>query len=262
MSAQSNFYITITIESSTFTGLKTSGYNLFGMVGVVSSNKSGRPAVAVCTNAYLQNNIVTLSGQLTAYDSISQIADNSTITIGSPAAIATGQIATIDPSGSLSVASGAPAGTVYFVNGASTSYTVGIARSLSLSNVPSSAVPSVAFNAQPTFMVTTAPTGSALFFFGTPTYRAGTILTTCFGSAVAIDLATAPADGVTLVYDQTQGGWLTNNASYLTKIAAGSSITPVLIQQPGPDTPAAFALMIQDDPLAVPGDDSDRTDLG
>lgn len=255
MSTTHDFLISITIESTTFTSLKNSGYNLFGMVGVVSSNKSGRPAVVVCTNTYFQNNTVTLSGQLTAYDSGSQIADNATIQIGNQITVTTGQLAVIDGNGSLSVTSGAPANTVYIVNNASVDYTVGIARNMSVQNVPPSAVPAAAFDAQPSSMVTTAPTGSALFFFGTPTYSSGTILTTCFGSAVVIDLASAPAGGVTLTYDQSQGGWVTNGVSYLDKVAPGSDLTPILIQAPGPNVPALavsepvdYADMAEDQP--------------
>ncbi|MDR6771863.1 hypothetical protein [Azospirillum sp. BE72] len=261
MSTTRDFLISITIESTTFTSLKNSGYNLFGMVGVISSNKSGRPAVVVCTNTYFQNNTVTLSGQLTAYDSGSQIADNATIQIGNQITVTTGQFAVIDGNGSLSVTSGAPANTVYIVNNASVDYTVGIARNMSIQNVPPSAVPAVAFDAQPSSMVTTAPTGSALFFFGTSTYQSGTILTTCLGPAVAIDLSTAPAS-VTLPYDQAQGGWVTNGASYLDKVAAGSDLTPILIRDPGPNVPASKAVLVSVDSADMAEDQPPMTEQG
>ena len=224
--------LTINIDATTLSALQGSGFRLYAFLPVTSSNKSGVPLVWARIDTLLQTTTISYDPTtITAYISTSPIAVNQAITVGTSNRVATGQTVNVASSGALNVTSGAPAGDIYFVNGASTSFTCGLAV------YEVAATPCCAFALYAGNSVTLAPLNAIFVMWATSSYNAAVYMAQSLGPGLFVQF-----DGNlqrTVSYDISLG-WSASGAAWATAVPPGANLAQILILNPGQNQPLYY----------------------
>jgi hypothetical protein len=229
--AMPDLSLTITINSASLQSLKAGGYRLYAMIAVSSSNKSGRPLIALSSDRYLANTSVGLGRDTEVYISQSPLADNKTVRVASSSPVSTGQMVTINTDGTISVsASGLPT-TILIYNQVGGELTSGLSRMVS-----DASTPVAGFDTAQGDTITVAPLDQMFLFFATSNYTPGTVLTVSLGQGVLVDFGAAPPTPA-IAYDVAAGGWVKGNAAWAKIYPPGTALAPVLVVPPGTNVP-------------------------
>lgn len=217
-----SFTLHVTLDDTTRASLKASGYNLYAMCSVTSSNRSGLPLVACAVGNLFQTNLITIDADLMVYVSSSQLAVDNVIQVNAQCGISSGQQAIIDSSGSFSTRSlpQAPA-SIWIVNNSGSPCTVGSGRT-----VQGQATPVVGFSAENGETVALGSSDQVLLFFATSTYTLGAVLEVALGQGLLVDLSSLPTSPVTPIpYSNAAGGWNIGSATWGKIYDSGTDLT-------------------------------------
>lgn len=219
-----SFQITISISSADINILKEQGQSLYFFKAVQASGNGGITVWSkISTSDLLGTNRLAWTDDYEAYNSISDIKNNSQIMPGNTLTIQLGNVILIDSSGNLSITSDVYEGCISYVNSASKVYTVGyiqtdnVACAFQINGGNSSRI--------------MAPVNKVALIFATDNITVGTVITKAMSSGVLIDMNGATNNSRTVNY-KTTDGWTSNTENWATNFAAFTELSTLLIEEP------------------------------
>ena len=223
--------VTIQMSPATVTALQNSGYSLYGLLAVQSSDSAGRPLVLIKTRAYLVSTQVSWTDRYQAYLSFGEIEVGERITANYSVPIELGNTLQAQQGGIGQVVEGGREGGISILNTTAGQYTCGIA--VMENNVVS---PVCAFPLYGGGLQTIVPSKKFLLLFSTASTQPGTAIDYfyhasgpgAYSPAILIDLA--ENDSPSVVYDINRG-WSWGGYGWAKTISAASDLSLHLIDR-------------------------------
>ena len=226
------YQISIGMNATTVTALVQSGYILYAMQAVQSTDKAGRPLVWYQTQSYSTSTIVSWTDQYQAYTSTSPIVTGDVIVVGFSADIEPEQTMEVSAGGIGAVVSGGMASAISILNLTTTQYACGIS-----SFVGGKASPSCTFPLYGNTLQAITPLQQVMLAFSTQSADNGTVigstgvtsqaltaeayLLSAYGQGIMIDMAGAHNNARTVNYDINLG-WSWGGYSWAQTVPAGT----------------------------------------
>ncbi len=243
------FTINISLSDSTLNALKTNGFNLYVFRSLEDSISTAAPLIMVTISDLAKNIDLKLpDSDYLGYISTQDLVEFKQIFINKPPVsskkrgrpstsrpapiiisntsikVSLGELATIDQSGNLNVKNNAPQTNIQIRNASSQTYLTGLGSIIDDKSIPFSAQ-----NIFPDQMLTIIPQSSFLVLFSdNKNYKNGTYLKTIDNRGMLITASTNETRKVT--FDITTG-WGNNSASWGERIASGTDLEHILINQ-------------------------------
>lgn len=217
--------VQITMNEATVTALTRSQYFLYAFQGVQCSDAATMPLVWLQTQDYSENVMVGSSNDYRAYTSKSPIAAGQRVDIGYAAALAIGDLLTVnDASGIGAVTTEGAGGAISILNATNDPFTCGIC----VNGDPGGFGPACAMPLYGNGLQLIVPVAKILLLFSTMPMAPGTAITTTPNQGLLIDQNAAPA-GVPVTFD-INAGWSAGGEPYAQVIPARSSLAPLVAE--------------------------------
>lgn len=189
----------------------------------------GYPLVWYRSTAYLTNTEITWGDDLSAYISLTPLADNARIEVGQSQAIGLGEMVKVTANATLGLPTQGPDPAVATLTSDAKGYvTCGLAAKVVGGASPA---PICAFPLYPEGMAMIAPTQQTLVMFALDQPKAGMAITTAYGAGLLVDFDTEPERSVRF---DILSGWSADGGAWSRKVSAGADLAPLLILPANP----------------------------
>jgi hypothetical protein len=218
-----SYSITVSMSAETVSQLRANGYVLFGLNGVQTTSPSGSPLIWFSVDNYLEQNQLAWQDNFQAYISTDQIVPGGVILDAEAVDIDLGETAVVAADGTMSVSDEGPDNAITVQNQSGSQWTSGVSQQFGGDDInPIFATPLFANMA-----ILAAPSEQVLLMFASMPMPAGTVVTTCAGTACLIDLSQTQSVPVTF---DIVNGWSWDDGAPVSSIDAGTDLQSVLIQ--------------------------------
>lgn len=222
--------VTITMNADTVAKLAASGNFLYGFAAVQCSDEAGRPLVWLRTDGYSAVTTVQWTAAYEAYTSTSTgaLSPGTRVSAGFSATIEPGQTLAVDGAGGIgTVRAKGCAGAVSMFNTSGEQLTCGV----SMARGDGSFAGVCALPLYGSALQIVRPLPRVLLLFAPQDVPVGTVPDVATGPGVLVDVA----EGATraLSFD-VNAGWSWGDATWATRVAPESPLTPVLVQASRP----------------------------
>ncbi|MDJ0593388.1 MAG: hypothetical protein QNJ72_25945 [Pleurocapsa sp. MO_226.B13] len=231
------------MNQSTLDALVNSGYYLYALLALQSSDKAGRPLVWLQTQKYSATTNVTWSSQYQAYTSFTAITSGNKISVGFSTPIEVGQLLTINQQTGTGDVTNEEYPIIGILNKTNTQFTCGFSEQQDSTCVPVCALPLYG-NGLQLFV----PLPKILLMFSTVPVAQATVIDVSYGPGVLIDLNNANQRAVSF---DINNGWSWGGYTWAQSVQANSNLVPLLIEY-SEDLASLAARILQERTMPTP----------
>jgi len=213
------YSVTVTMSGATVQALYQSGYflNAFGVVR--SSDHAASPVVWMQSQSYMQNTVLTWTGDLQGYLSASSLVVGGRISVGFSEPMSLGQLLTVNNGSGVVSDSGVP-NSISILNSSTTPFVTGLVQGSSPNVGPICALPLYGQGLQ-----IIQPVPSIFLMMSTISQTPGTVVVRSTGPGMLFSLSDSAQR--TVSYDINQG-WSAGGMVWAQNVPANAPLSPLL----------------------------------